>query len=316
MVEESSGAVLVGRAAEVDQPPAGAQALARAAAAGTPNSGSSTRSTGPSTPPQPAGQLVHVARCRARPPRPPRGQRALLAACERAAPTTRAAPCSRASCSAAWPTTPPAPSTSTVSPRPAPRARSAPCTPRSRTARARPPRSGRAARAGRRGRPPAPRRPGHAAVAGRHPGRCREPHRAAVDGRRRPGRRARTASRHAEVRPAGRAQQVERRDRRGGDVHQDLARGRVGLGPVDDRRRLARVWSSTARISGRLEDEVVGRLRPRAPSLVPPSGVGPGLVVLVADDQLLLGAEDDVAVEVLRALLEQVGDQRPVARAR
>ena len=40
----------------------------------------------------------------------------------------------------------------------------------------------------------------------------------------------------------------------------------------------------------------------------------PRLAPLVVDDELLLDAEHDVAVEVVGALLEQVGDQRLVAR--
>ena len=61
-----------------------------------------------------------------------------------------------------------------------------------------------------------------------------------------------------------------------------------------------------------LEHEVVAGLEPR---LGRRAAVRrrPRLALLEPDDELLLGAEDDVAVQVLRALLEQVGDQRLVA---
>src|SRR3954447_8813635 len=61
--------------------------------------------------------------------------------------------------------------------------------------------------------------------------------------------------------------------------------------------------------SGRwLEHEVVARLEPRLGALTAVRR-GPGLPPLEGHDQLLLGPEDDVAVEVLRTLLEQVRDQ-------
>ena len=61
-----------------------------------------------------------------------------------------------------------------------------------------------------------------------------------------------------------------------------------------------------------LQHEVVARLEP---GLVDRAAVGrlARLPLLEPDDELLLGAEDDVAVEVVGALLEQVGDQRLVA---
>ena len=87
----------------------------------------------------------------------------------------------------------------------------------------------------------------------------------------------------------------------------------VGLVAVDDRGWLARACaSSTARIVRPAAARSRRWPTTHGTSLVPPSGVA-RLVVLVADDQLLLGAEHDVAVEVLRTLLEQVGDQRPEA---
>ena len=155
---------------------------------------------------------------------------------------------------------------------------------------------------------------GHAAVAGCHPGGHREPHRLPVDGPDALHARDVRRPRHPEVRRARGAEQVERRDRCRGHPDQHLARRRARARLGRPRRAARRgVCSSTARIVRPAAARSRRSPTPTARSLVPPSGVGPGLVVLVADDELLLGAEDDVAVEVLRALLEQVGDQRPEA---
>src|SRR5687767_1613681 len=61
-----------------------------------------------------------------------------------------------------------------------------------------------------------------------------------------------------------------------------------------------------------LQHEVVAGLDPRLRRRAAVRS-GSGLALLEPDDQFLLGAEDDVAVQVLRALLEEVGDQRLVA---
>src|SRR3954463_10380513 len=64
--------------------------------------------------------------------------------------------------------------------------------------------------------------------------------------------------------------------------------------------------------SARLEHEVVPRLEPGLGARAA-VGRGAGLAGLVLHHELLLDAEDHVAVQVVRALLEQVGDQRLVA---
>ena len=117
-VDESTGAVSAAELPRLTSRPPGRR-VRRAAAAGTPNSGSRTRSTGPSHASRSrVGQRLDVVAARpATPPRPHRAPRARSrAGADRAAATTRPAPAVRASCTAAWPTTPPAPSTSTRSP--------------------------------------------------------------------------------------------------------------------------------------------------------------------------------------------------------
>ncbi|MCQ0013978.1 hypothetical protein LUX39_09420 [Actinomadura madurae] len=82
---------------------------------------------------------------------------------------------------------------------------------------------------------------GHAPVAGRHPGRAREPHRpAAGDPDALDARHVRCRG-PSEVGRPGRAQQVQRRDRRGEDVDEHLAVPRHGRLAVRHHRRAARL---------------------------------------------------------------------------
>ena len=316
-------ALLVGGAAEVDQPAAGAQRAQRRRRPGRRTAG---RGRGPPArrprrhpgvrPARRTSSAVERDDARPRRAAAPAPAPTRIARTPRPAP----APCSRASCTAAWPTTPPAPSTSTVSPGDElARARSAPSTPRPRTARAPPPRRGRAVGAAATtsvgGDGDAL---GHAAVA-RAPCRRWSANHTAVPASSVPtpctpgtyGVRARRSTTCPDA-----------QSRSSGVIGAAVTVTSTSPGPGSGSARSATCGGSPGRaqLARPASAPAAGRSRsvPRAHGTPARAAVGrrAGLAVLERDDELLLGAEHDVAVEVLGALLEQVGDQRLVARAR